>query len=127
MLPARLKFPKQSSSRVGLKKLGCSMLVRLARSRTAEPALNSRHLHLPLPQPIVRVLIDSRREAIRALRQILLATPSPKPPWRPTYTPKAPGKEVSGQTSDSRTLQIWEFPKIRVPYSGGPYNKDPTI
>ena len=21
----------------------------------------------------------------------------------------------------------WDFPKIRVPYSGGPYHKDPTI
>ena len=21
---------------------------------------------------------------------------------------------------------IWEFPKIGVPYFGGPYNKDPT-
>ena len=24
-------------------------------------------------------------------------------------------------------MYIWEFPKIRVPYFGGPYNKDPTI
>ena len=24
-------------------------------------------------------------------------------------------------------VQSWEFPKIRVPYFGGPYYKDPTI
>ena len=23
--------------------------------------------------------------------------------------------------------EIWDFPKIWVPYFGGPYNKDPTI
>ena len=24
-------------------------------------------------------------------------------------------------------FNIWEFSKMGVPYSGGPYNKDPTI
>ena len=27
----------------------------------------------------------------------------------------------------SRQGHIWEFQKIRVPYLGGPYDKDPTI
>ena len=24
-------------------------------------------------------------------------------------------------------VNTWDFPNIRVPYFGGPYNKDPTI
>ena len=31
------------------------------------------------------------------------------------------------RTLVAEAVSIWEFPKIGVPYFGGPYNKDPTI
>ena len=34
---------------------------------------------------------------------------------------------ITGLGVKDLSWMIWEFPKIGIPYFGGPYNKDPTI